>query len=306
MTECERIIAEGILPESFFEEEVRCDYLVTKKRKKLWAVELDLLLKFDQICRKYGLRYYLNSGSLLGAVRHKGFIPWDDDLDVEMPREDYDRLLSVSNEFCHPYFLQTPDTDPFGGYSFAKLRNSNTTFLSKMFAFQDMNQGVFIDIFPFDKWDKDDRKSFDVINFLNYENSTFLRMGNPFLDETNKKRVEEWSRINPKISYEMVNRIATRYRNIETESIIVAVCSIQSFDKKLKYLEDYSSSVMVPFEGIELPIPNGYHRILSGLFGDYMRFPPIEKRGTWHTDLLFDADVPYQEYLTKYRKEMRG
>ena len=126
MTECERIIAAGILPESFFREEVRCDYLVTEEYKKIWAVEIDLLLKLDSICRKHGLRYFLMYGSLLGAVRHGGFVPWDDDLDVIMPRDDYEKLQSLASEFEHPYFLQNPYTDSESFFSNTRLRNSNT------------------------------------------------------------------------------------------------------------------------------------------------------------------------------------
>ncbi len=92
MTECERIIEQGILPKSFFEQEERCDFLVTEKRKKIWAVLLDLLIKFDFVCKKYSLTYFLADGTLLGAARHQGFIPWDDDIDVSMPREDYEKF----------------------------------------------------------------------------------------------------------------------------------------------------------------------------------------------------------------------
>ena len=77
----------AILGEDFFKEEVRCDYLVSAKMKRIWAVELDMYLSFAEICEKYGLNHFLIAGSLLGAVRHNGFIPWDDDMDIGMTRE---------------------------------------------------------------------------------------------------------------------------------------------------------------------------------------------------------------------------
>ncbi len=181
MTETERIIQQGILPESFLNEETRNGFLVTRERKKLWAVLLDLLLQFDSVCKKHGLRYFLNSGSLLGAIRHKGFIPWDDDIDVEMPRDDYEKLMTLSDEYKYPYFLQTPFTDKNSAYSFAKLRNSNTTMASKHFAFQDMNHGVLIDIFPYDKWDEEDCQSYYAIKSLASENAVYMIKQNPFL-----------------------------------------------------------------------------------------------------------------------------
>ena len=78
---------------------------------ELQQVEFDLLKEFIRVCEKHSLTYYLIGGSALGAVRHKGFIPWDDDIDVGMPREDYDKLMSLHDEFKHPYFLQNFRTD---------------------------------------------------------------------------------------------------------------------------------------------------------------------------------------------------
>ena len=135
MKEIERIIKSGILPESFFEEEVICDFKVDLTRKKLWAISLDLLFKFDEICRKHHLNYSLAYGSLLGAIRHHGIIPWDDDVDVFMLREDYEVLKTLKDEFQPPYFLQIPGEDGYL-YSYAKVRNSNTTALSYSFRYR--------------------------------------------------------------------------------------------------------------------------------------------------------------------------
>ena len=100
------------LHEKFYEEEVRCGYLVTQKMKKVWAVGLNLLEQFDKICQAHGLRYYACYGTLLGAVRHQGFIPWDDDIDVAMFRDDYERLkLIAQEEISYPYFLQNSYND---------------------------------------------------------------------------------------------------------------------------------------------------------------------------------------------------
>ena len=87
------------LPEGFLEPEERCGYQVTTKLKKIWAVELDLLDQFQKVCAKHNIKYQVFAGTLLGAVRHKGFIPWDDDIDVCMPREDYDKILPLLKDF---------------------------------------------------------------------------------------------------------------------------------------------------------------------------------------------------------------
>ncbi|MDE7248566.1 MAG: LicD family protein, partial [Lachnospiraceae bacterium] len=90
---------------SFFKEEIRSDFLVDEKRKKIWAVELQILEKIDEVCRKHHITYYAHYGTLLGAVRHQGFIPWDDDLDIAMFRDDYEKFQKIAaEEFTEPYF----------------------------------------------------------------------------------------------------------------------------------------------------------------------------------------------------------
>ena len=297
MTECERIIEQGILPASFFVEDLRCDFVVTKERKKIWAVEIDLLLELDRICQENGLTYFLSGGSLLGAVRHKGFIPWDDDIDVNMKREDYEKLLQLHNEFKNPYFLQHPKTDSGYFFSFSRLQNINTTGFSKMFAYQPMRHGIGIDIFPMDNWLETDEEGFREINELNKENGTYMRMLNPSLDDVNKKRVEEWKGMNPMSVFEKIEDIAQKYNNQDTEYLMAIVNTSYSFKKKLRPREDYDYAIKLLFEGLQLSAPVGYKRLLTIQYGDYMALPPIENRGQWHDNAVFNADIPYHEYL---------
>ena len=94
------------IPPTFFDEEVRCNYIVKSLMKEVWAVEMDLLEEAKRVFEKYNLRWYAIGGTLLGAVRHKGFIPWDDDIDIAMPRSDYAKSQELAgDEFCYPYFL---------------------------------------------------------------------------------------------------------------------------------------------------------------------------------------------------------
>ena len=105
MTEVEKIIEKGVIPSNFLEPEIICDFYVDEKRKKIWAIGIDLLIQFDIVCRRHNLRYSLAFGTLLGCVRHHGFIPWGDDVDVVMPREDYESLKKYKSEFETPYFF---------------------------------------------------------------------------------------------------------------------------------------------------------------------------------------------------------
>ena len=297
MTEIERIIKKGTIKEDFLKEEVRNDFLVTTDRKKLWAVILDLYLKFVTVCEKYGLRFWAEGGTLLGAVRHKGFIPWDDDFDVLMPREDYDKFIQLKDEFEHPYFLQTPYTDPESCYSYAKIRNSNTTGLVDLFKYQKMNHGIWITVFPLDRWELDGgEERYLQIRKLAINCSTYMRMKNPNLSLKDKERVSLYKR-NPIFDYKEIQRLASFCKNPKSKYVMNAVITQAQYDKKPLNADYFSSAIPLVFEGFQLMAPNGYEQLLEFWFGDYMTFPPVEERGVWHSDVTFNADIPYKEYL---------
>ena len=133
------------------DEEYSPEYVVSEKMQKIWQVQYGLMRAFTDFCREHDLRYYVFFGTLLGAVRHRGFIPWDDDTDVVMPRADFDRLLALGEEFPAPYFLQTMENDPdtfFGG--FARLRNDVTTGIGREDFGHDCHLGIWMDIMPLD------------------------------------------------------------------------------------------------------------------------------------------------------------
>ena len=149
---------------SFFKEEERCGFLVTEKRKKVWAVGMELLEQFDRVCKKHGLRYFVYYGTLLGAVRHQGYIPWDDDIDVVMFRDDYERFqLIASEEFTEPYFFQNSYTDCVL-WPFSKIRDSRTTAIERRFTnLRDFHHGIFMDVFPLDSVSDGINEQFSVI-----------------------------------------------------------------------------------------------------------------------------------------------
>lgn len=296
--EFERIIEKGILPESFFKEEVRNDFLVDTTRKKIWAIALDMLIELDRICKKHGIQYFLIGGTLLGAVRHKGFIPWDDDIDVGMMRSDYERFLELSSEFKDPYFLQTPYTDDGYFFSFAKVRNGNSASISIPFRFERFNQGISIDIFPVDNCTKEDvRQNFDKINSLIIDNSNYMRKSSP--DAYDRERHALWSGRNPLSVYEEIQRIARTHENDETDYVNLSTCTVYPCEKFVWKKEDVTQFIDMEFEGFSFPCPKGYDAILTTQFGDYMQFPPVEKRGAWHDKNIFNPDVPYRDYRKK-------
>ena len=135
------------------QEEIRDGYLVSAKMKRIWAVELKLLQKLLSVCEKYNLKIWADGGTLLGTVRHKGYIPWDDDIDMVMLRDDYDKLLQIaSKEFTHPYFFQCAYTEKIYPRGHSQLRMDGTAAVLNGVddVFSKTHQGIFIDIFPYD------------------------------------------------------------------------------------------------------------------------------------------------------------
>ena len=299
MTECERLVSSGIIDAAFFEEEIRNDFTVDIERKKIWAVELGLLIELDRVCKKYNLKYFLWAGTLLGAIRHKGFIPWDDDLDVVMLRKDYEELLVHADEFKNPYFLQTPLTDPEAGYSHAKVRNSNTTAFNKLWGYRNYNQGIYIDIFPIDdKCGPDLEERINQIESLETDSSLYMKMPSPYKNERDIKRIEQRSSNSVKDNYESIQNLMMKYSDPDSKEVIRAIAStFKTIDKMTYSRSDFKDVVMVEFENMLFPAPCAYERILENLFGNYMEFPPIEKRVNKHSHTIFDADISYLKFI---------
>ena len=298
MTECERIVKSGRLKKEFLEEEYRNDFLVDVERKKLWMISLDLLLEFDEVCRRHNLTYFLAGGTLLGAIRHHGFVPWDDDVDVYMLRDDFERLPLYGDDFKHPYFFESPYTDPGYCYSPLRIRNSNTTAIVEKFAYEKFNQGIWLSIFPIDKWVlKEGEEKYNEIKKLLIDCGTCMRMSNPNLEESDKLRVENYTGLSYLENYEKIHSIASQYKDVETNYVANMICSLYPYKCMVYRSEAFQSVVYKKFEGFVFPVPVGYDHILSTAYGDYMTFPPIDKRGTWHYGRISDPDKPYTEYL---------
>lgn len=297
MTEIERIIRKGVITEDYLNEEVKNDFLVDVNRKKLWAIMLDMIYEFDNVCKKHGFTYYMWSGSLLGAVRHGGFIPWDDDFDVAMPRDDYEKFIRLNEEFKHPYFLQTPYSDPEYFYSFAKIRNSNTTGVVNLFKYSKFNHGIWISIFPLDRWDDcGGSERYAQIKRLLLDCSTYMRISNPYLSPKDKIRVESY-RGNPLRDYDEMQQLASYCKDKNSKYVMTAVITQSDYEQKLLDASCFDSAIPLDFEGLKVMAPIGYEKLLRFWYDDYMKFPPVEERGKWHDGTYFNADIPYSVYL---------
>jgi len=299
------------IPANFFDAEERCGYLVTSRMKRIWGVQLELLRELLRVCKKHDIKAAVSCGTLLGAIRHRGYIPWDDDIDVSLTRENYEKLLSYASEFKEPYFLQTALSDRRYMLGYARLRHSNTTGLIVGNESPDYHNGIYIDVFVLDGY---------IASALKYKLQRKI-MGKLW---KNARRYYEpteglkWTRklvtyltrrtLCRLVSYEtmvgLYQKTLAMYSGGETEFFTLLTHSKEEQWINRCTKAEMDDLIEVPFEYLEVPVPRNYDAILKRIYGDYMAFPPPEKRGNWHEGILiFDPDVPYKEYMQQYREK---
>ena len=268
----------------FFKEEVRNGYLVTEQMKRVWACELDMLNHLLEVCRKYDLKCWADAGTLLGAVRHKGFIPWDDDIDVIMMRDDYDKLVAISEkEFESPYFFQTIYSDKHYGNRHAQIRNSETAAIAN--PKHKYNQGIFIDIFVYDgvsDFPRIAQKEFRKVKIRKLILKIFIKATLWLPDAIyNKCR---WD----KVLYKKYEDVLRSYPISKTE--LIAKLSL-NYKTKIKNKNLYEHTEYLDFENIQIPVPSGYHDLLRIDYGDYMTPRNVP---TGHGTLKYDTEQSYK------------
>ncbi len=291
-----------VIPNDFLQDEYRDGYLVSSAIKKVWAVEIDLIEELLRVCDKYQLKVYCCAGTILGAVRHAGYIPWDDDVDLMMFREDYEKLCSISRQaFSAPYFFQTEKTDPGSARGHAQLRNSSTTAILETEKGKKVhfNQGIFIDIFPLDHYPDNPvkRKEFMENERKKLRYSRWLLNG-PADTETKvkqkiKKAAYALNKVIPlgKRLYNSFEKTAQKYNHMNTQWVGIVALGEERFVWKES---DITDTVPMNFEMIKVPVPQNYDNLLKKTYGDWRT--PI-KGGSVHGGVFFDPDRPYTEYI---------
>lgn len=295
-------------PDGYYNDEIREGYTVQKKQKQIWAIEIDLFCELKRVCDKYNLRMLSFAGTMLGAIRHKGFIPWDDDMDVCFLPEDFYKLLEVADkEFKHPYFLQHAlnDREFFCGY--ARLRNSETTGVIAWNDSPNYNNGIYIDVFiingiPQNKIQELSFKiRFKLVNQLIklYSNtlpSNYIKRVIKVIAKSTVCKVLPYE-----TAVEYYRRTIGRYdRNSDQYGLMTH--GLKNAKKYSCRLHDFENINQFNFEYITVPVSNNYDEMLKSTYGEYMKFPPVEQRGKWHEGKIhFDPEIPYKEYF--YNKE---
>lgn len=286
------------LPFNFLQGEFRNDYYISLEMKKVWAVELDLFCELLNVCKKHNIKVFAEGGTLLGAVRHKGMIPWDDDIDVAMTRSDYIKLQKLaSKEFKYPYFFQDENTDPGSLTGHGRIINLETTAINRYHLNKEsqgnchFKQCVFIDIFVFD----------NVPDDLNLRNS--------FIDDVYDFGRNVWNQsklINRNLNISEIFKPATytQYENLMAKYAGQNTKWLYTFAAGKKRLEcsAYLSSEIqnieyADFEFIRIPIVSNYQSKLDRNYGNWHEFV---KGGSAHGgigDIFFDTEHPCEYYL---------
>ena len=313
-------------------DEISWGFLVTSHRKKLWNVQIGLINELARICDKYNIKWIAYGGTLLGAARHKGFIPWDDDVDIAMLRPDYEKFKQVAEkEIQYPYFLDNwynhrlesdellgiksdnnlplitfeNQKKQWVGYpacTMMKLRDSRTT----MIEFPDrvkVNQGIWIDIAPFDP----------IPPFSENEQSVVFEIAKTILMATihpefiiNSLRNGRKFPI-PQKELEYMLQLPYQTKGIIYDKFVLENFSKSSYvgfiDEHCYHLQSYVSfktkffdeSIQMPFEKIQVPVSVDWDEMLTSQFGDW-RTPKIFQT---HNVSIYSADIPYDESYKK-------
>ena len=265
---------------------------------QLKQMELDMLQAFVAVCRQLGLSYYLLGGTLLGAVRHKGFIPWDDDIDVGMPRKDYEIFIKEGQaRLPRNLFIQNIHTDPEYPMCFSKIRNSDSTFIESSIAHLNINHGVFIDVFPLDNYPKQKLEQKRLQCRLKLCGARISRVY-----RVNRKKSWRGKLLSilallrfPELKKAILWR-EKLYRQVKQPGRLIANHGGAWGQKEIIPQEWYGEGTPVMFEGIEVMAPAQYHNWLTQVYGDYMQLPPEEKRVGHHYVDVIDLNQSYLEY----------
>lgn len=260
-------------------------YTPDEQLVKVQQKMLEILKEVIQLCEKHEIRYALAYGTLLGAVRHNGYIPWDDDVDIVMLREDFEKFKSVAIvELPEPYFFQDYSTDDEYPACTAKVRDSSTTLVENGYRnLKKMNHGIWVDIFVADYYQP------GLMTKLRLTTAKIFRR---LLLERVKDRglLAKFSRIfSRRWMFEQHERLFKKLGKGNEATCIVFndFCPTSAL----------TETIMMEFEGISARVPREYEKLLTQLYGDYMQLPPESDRVPRHMTEIISTDTSYRDYF---------
>ncbi|WP_455265955.1 LicD family protein [Phascolarctobacterium sp.] len=250
---------------------------------ELKELQISILDVVDAFCRSHKIKYWLDSGTLLGAVRHQGYIPWDDDIDIGMLRKDYDKFLAIFNNENNRYKVISNEISSNCYYPYAKVLDTNTILYEP--DENGIKLSINIDIFVYDNAPNNKEKCIemynrrDLYNFLNLGQFGILNP-NIWYKKIAKQILRCFVLLFPKgyFSSKIVKN-SKKYKHLET----VSVGNFTSITRMTCNKRVFDSFILVEFEGKKYPAPVGYDEWLTQFYGDYMQLPPVEKRVSHHS-----------------------
>ncbi len=311
---------EEVLVRGGFKAETIEGWEVSEDQKRIWNIEMIIAKELFRVCKKHNLFVVAGFGTLLGAVRHDGFIPWDDDIDFMMPRHDYEKLCSLADEFEEPFFLQNTKTEHGNWFrGIARLRYSPTTCINPLDTENEAcNNGIFVDIMPLDSRPKDGKPLAQYIHRKRTSHLKTTTLRRLYADYYKKYRpglkttalnlicaVLAHGRSVEKLSDDY-DRLCSKYNRPGAEGYrVISFNYIKGsrFDFDMD-IDDLKPRIWHKFENMEIPIPANYDSCLRKTYGDsYMEFPPLEKRVAQDKNVV-DPYTPYKEYMKNHKQEL--
>ena len=279
-----------VFPDNYFNSERRCNFHITSMVKKLWGAQMEILAWIDEVCNKYGIRYIMCYGSLIGAVRHKGYIPWDDDIDIGMLRADYERFLEVVPQELPPY-LHTMSLLP-GAYDPKEMTfnvnngrrlDTSPQYLSR---FHGCPYATGVDVFVFDRVPEDPEEFAYQVRLIRMMDRLLMLQWKVDEHTTSKEVLQEYqsivSTIKAELDYTFTDDEPRTRQILRLMDLACSICEdcgstwVENREQVLYYgekhfkEEHFTDRILVPYEGVmDVPIPRGYDEILSNIFGDY-------------------------------------
>ena len=296
-----------ILSEKFYQAEIMDGIYIPVELKQIWAVNLDLLNVFEKFCKEHEIKFFIGFGTLLGAFRHQGFVPWDDDVDILMFRKDFERLKLLWEEFSYPYFLQNELSEPGFWYrGMMKFRRSDTTCLTEhCYQMREMNQGIALEIMPLDevsdiamvrrqqehevgRWQR-------LLWAKNY--SVGFYHGDRLAAEKHDGDFAKWRQeaeaYEEKVLYNNYLQACQSFTNGDGTQLALFIGYQEHDGYRLLSKSWFTDTVSMDFCGLTVPAPVGFWECLEFFYGKgFVSFVPSCERRSHHA-ALWDVDTAY-------------
>lgn len=274
--------------------------------RRVQLTQLEIAKEIKRVCEENGIRYFLDAGTFLGAVRHGGFIPWDDDMDIGMLRSDYEKFCRIAPEkLKKEYCLQTWYTEPNYGLPFGKVMKRGTVYLESKKTRRLQENGFYVDIFPFDDVPTSEEARKDLARrLLQIYRVRLMKCGyKPWMEENQilwKKRIG-YVYYQIRALFAAKKELARAYDALaESVPETGLVCEQSAMTAPMYFERSWCEELAAySFEGVTFPGPKEYDKFLTAMYGDYMRLPPENERENRHQIVQIDFGTETQKEETK-------